>query len=48
MIQRNGSSGTCGLDAGRAGRSLHDAVRAVRDTHPRLPSLWAAYLHVGA
>ena len=36
------------LDTGTAARSLHDAVRAERDTLVRTPSLWAAYLHAGA
>ncbi len=39
---------TGSLDADRAARSLHHAVRMIRDTYPRLPFLWAAYLHVGA
>jgi CHAT domain len=36
------------LDAGRAAHALHRSVRAVRDTIPATPSLWAAYLHAGA
>ena len=39
---------TGSLDADQAAHALHHAVRAIRDTHPRLPFLWAAYLHVGA
>jgi tetratricopeptide (TPR) repeat protein len=35
------------IETGRAARSLHDAVRAVRDRFPHTPSLWAAYLHTG-
>lgn len=35
-------------DAGSSARALHDAVRALRDKRPRLPSLWASYLHAGA
>jgi len=40
------SSGT--LDTSQAARSLHYAVRALRDKFPQTPSLWAAYLHAGA
>ena len=40
------SAGT--LDTSRAACALHDAVRTKRDQFPRHPSLWAAYLHVGA
>ncbi|MFF0690880.1 CHAT domain-containing protein [Streptomyces albogriseolus] len=44
------------IDTSRAAWSLHQAVRALRDGHDlpaqldrnRIPSLWAAYLHVGA
>jgi CHAT domain-containing protein len=36
------------LDPNRAATALHHAVRAVRDRYPATPSLWAAYLHVGA
>jgi hypothetical protein len=35
------------LDTDQAARALHDAVREVRDRHPRMPLLWAGYLHVG-
>lgn len=35
------------LDTDRAARALHDAVREVRDKYPRMPFLWAGYLHVG-
>jgi CHAT domain-containing protein/tetratricopeptide repeat protein len=42
----HGPSGA--LDTSRAALALHDAVRAVRDSRPRAPSLWAAYLHAGA
>jgi CHAT domain-containing protein len=36
------------IAVGRAARSLHDAVRAVRRRFPAAPSLWAAHLHAGA
>jgi CHAT domain-containing protein len=36
------------IDTSRAAHALHHAVRAARDKLPRTPSLWAAYLHVGA
>ena len=36
------------LDTRHAADALHHAVRAVRDTYPRTPSLWAAHLHAGA
>ncbi|MBT3150005.1 CHAT domain-containing protein [Streptomyces sp. CHD11] len=36
------------LDTRRAAEALHNAVRAVRDANPRIPSFWAAYLHSGA
>ncbi|MFF1872809.1 CHAT domain-containing protein [Kitasatospora herbaricolor] len=35
-------------DVNRAAHALHDAVRALRDQHSNLPSLWAAYIHAGA
>jgi CHAT domain-containing protein len=35
------------LSTDRAARALHDAVREVRDQRPRVPQLWAGYLHVG-
>ncbi|MET8139899.1 CHAT domain-containing protein [Sphaerisporangium sp. NPDC005288] len=31
-----------------AARSLHEAMLAVRDRAPAAPSLWAAFLHIGA
>ena len=36
------------LDANRAAYALHQAVRAVRDTYPITPTLWAAHIHAGA
>lgn len=36
------------IDTARSGWALHRVVRALRDELPRTPSLWAAYLHVGA
>lgn len=36
------------VDARRAARSLHAAVRTARDHLVRAPSLWAAHLHAGA
>lgn len=36
------------IDTRHSARALHRAVRAVRDTLPQTPSLWAAYLHAGA
>ncbi|MEU0163277.1 CHAT domain-containing protein [Streptomyces sp. NPDC006261] len=36
------------VDTRRAAFALHAAVRAVRDMFPRVPSLWAGYLHSGA
>lgn len=36
------------LDTDQATRALHDAVQKVRDRYPRMPLLWAGYLHVGA
>nr|MYR39021.1 CHAT domain-containing protein [Streptomyces sp. SID4944] len=35
-------------DTDRAPYALHAAIRAVRDTYPRTPTLWAAHLHAGA
>ena len=35
------------IDTRGAAQALH-AVRAIRDELPGTPSLWAAYLHVGA
>ncbi|MGW0556521.1 CHAT domain-containing protein [Streptomyces sp. NPDC002926] len=35
------------LATDRAVHALHHAVRAIRDQHPGLPSLWAAHLHAG-
>lgn len=36
------------LDTGRAAQAIHQAIHAVRRSYPRTPSLWAAYVHVGA
>jgi CHAT domain-containing protein len=36
------------LDTGQAAHALHKAVRALRDSRPEMPFLWAAYLHSGA
>ncbi|MFB7513238.1 CHAT domain-containing protein [Streptomyces sp. NPDC056144] len=41
-----GPDGT--LDCGRSAVALHGVIRERRDAFPRTPSLWAAYLHVGA
>nr|MDT0520536.1 CHAT domain-containing protein [Streptomyces sp. DSM 41633] len=35
------------LATDRAVHALHQAVREIRDRYPRLPSLWAGYLHAG-
>ncbi|MFF5338427.1 CHAT domain-containing protein [Streptomyces sp. NPDC013181] len=39
--------GSEGLDFTAAAQALHGAVRTQRDRFPRMPSLWAAHLHVG-
>ncbi|MCX5215854.1 CHAT domain-containing protein [Kitasatospora sp. NBC_00240] len=36
------------LEPSRAAVALHHAIRALRDKHPNLPSLWASYIHAGA
>ncbi|MEV6393541.1 CHAT domain-containing protein [Streptomyces sp. NPDC051907] len=36
------------VDPKRAARALHDATVAARNALPETPSLWAAYIHVGA
>jgi hypothetical protein len=36
------------VNTSQAADALHGSIRAVRDRFPRTPSLWAAYLHVGA
>ncbi|MFF3215833.1 CHAT domain-containing protein [Streptomyces sp. NPDC002886] len=36
------------LDPDRTAAALHHTIRDVRDRYPATPSLWAAYLHVGA
>jgi hypothetical protein len=50
--QPNGTRDVTARDASGADRSdtaaaLHDAVRAQRDRHPELPTLWAAHVHAG-
>ncbi|MFJ5775316.1 CHAT domain-containing protein [Streptomyces sp. NPDC093094] len=35
------------LDVTRTAEALHHAVRALRDTYPRTPSLWACQVHAG-
>lgn len=35
------------LDVARAAEALHRAVRALRDTYPQTPSLWACQVHAG-
>jgi CHAT domain-containing protein len=42
------STDSGGLDTSKAARALHHAIRNLRDALPAVPSLWAAYLHVGA
>ncbi|MBO4273127.1 CHAT domain-containing protein [Microbispora triticiradicis] len=37
-----------GSDPARAGLCLHRATRVIRDRYPRLPTLWAAHVHMGA
>ncbi|MFF4529450.1 CHAT domain-containing protein [Streptomyces sp. NPDC001407] len=41
-----GPSGPLAPD--RAATALHHTIQDIRDRYPGLPSLWAAYLHVGA
>ncbi|NUR57768.1 MAG: CHAT domain-containing protein [Catenulispora sp.] len=40
-------SGDDMLDTSRAAEALHHTVRETRDKYPKLPFLWAAYLHSG-
>lgn len=35
------------LDVARTAEALHRAVRSLRDTYPRTPSLWACQVHAG-
>ncbi|MGW0948960.1 CHAT domain-containing protein [Streptomyces sp. NPDC002623] len=35
------------LDVARTAEALHRAVRTLRDTYPRTPSLWACQVHAG-
>ncbi|MGW6603905.1 CHAT domain-containing protein [Streptomyces sp. NPDC055036] len=35
------------LDVGRTSQALHATVRALRDTYPATPSLWACQVHAG-
>jgi hypothetical protein len=37
----------CHFDIRGAAVSLHEAIRAVRDRYPQVPTLWAAHIHVG-
>jgi hypothetical protein len=37
----------CHFDIRGAADCLHEAVRMVRDLYPRMPTLWAAHIHVG-
>jgi CHAT domain-containing protein len=37
-----------GYDVGVTGTCVHQVVRLVRDRYPRIPTLWAAHIHVGA
>lgn len=37
-----------GYDVEDAGACVHQVVRLVRDRYPRIPTLWAAHIHVGA
>jgi tetratricopeptide (TPR) repeat protein len=41
-------AGTRSIEPDRAACALHIAMRALRDRLPRVPSLWAGYLHAGA
>jgi hypothetical protein len=36
------------MDTTRSAHALHYAVRAMRDSYPQIPFLWAAYMHSGA
>jgi tetratricopeptide (TPR) repeat protein len=36
------------IDTTRAARALHHVTRAARNSLPRTPSLWAAFIHTGA
>ncbi|MGC0327302.1 CHAT domain-containing protein [Streptomyces sp. SAI-170] len=40
-------AGDATLDVARTAEALHQAVRALRDTYPRTPSLWACQVHAG-
>ncbi|MGW8886326.1 CHAT domain-containing protein [Streptomyces sp. NPDC055749] len=41
------SAGDGALDVDRAAEALHSTVRALRDTYPKTPSLWACQVHAG-
>lgn len=41
------SAGDGELDVTRTAEALHAAVRALRDTYPQTPSLWACQVHAG-
>jgi CHAT domain len=47
---RNGQSAPAasGLDVADCALALHLALRALRDAHRRVPTLWASYIHLGA
>jgi CHAT domain-containing protein len=40
-------TGNGALDVSRTAEVLHSTVRALRDTYPRTPSLWACQVHAG-
>ncbi|MEU5952536.1 CHAT domain-containing protein [Streptomyces sp. NPDC047525] len=41
------SKGGGALDVDRTAEALHSTVRALRDTYPQTPSLWACQVHAG-
>ncbi|MFC8125800.1 CHAT domain-containing protein [Streptomyces sp. NPDC057302] len=41
------SEGGGALDVDRTAEALHSTVRALRDTYPQTPSLWACQVHAG-
>jgi CHAT domain-containing protein len=42
------ATGTGNVDTARSADALHHAVRAARSRYPRIPFLWAGFLHSGA
>ncbi|MFI1420783.1 CHAT domain-containing protein [Streptomyces sp. NPDC020731] len=46
-VYRTLDTGDGTLDVGRTAEALHHAVRTLRDTYPRTPSLWACQVHAG-